>query len=93
MPLDPKRWRDLDFTPNYMPDDQPPVSPKVVVGVLAAALGFGAFAMGFMIGANDVNSNLVQCEEDEVWYPADFTHHETVADLKCIHIEVLQADD
>jgi len=63
---------------------------RAVMAVAALAMAFG---LGYIAGGARVESHLVQCEEDEVWYPTDYTHNESVEDLTCIHIEVLQADD
>lgn len=54
----------------------------------------GAITGGLVVGAfDDPPPSLVQCQEDELWYPADFDPPTAAADLACVHIDTIMALD
>lgn len=62
-----------------------------VVAVIFGIVGLGAGSR--ILASDDGKSDgesLVQCAEDEVWYPVDFKRVNNVDDLTCIHIDVIK---
>lgn len=66
-------------------------SGVVAILFFVAGLGAGARWFGDEAPAHSPSSrdSLIQCEEDEAWYPADFDPPTEVSDLECIHQDVL----
>lgn len=64
------------------------MTDRQIINLVWTALIVISYVVGLFVGRWIEHERLVQCEEDEVWYPLpDFTGSETPEDLVCVHME------